>query len=130
MDLSNRSEFDMFLMLDLKDIKEELPDPSIRAYALLTTLAAGGDELQESMFRAYIAEADIPEDLLVDYLAYFAGMKLFYVVCDCIYPETCDIIAVMQNQWFVKGRSEWTKQSSLYEKSKQDIKELKESLEI
>jgi hypothetical protein len=117
-------------MLDLKDIKEEFPDVSIRAYALLTTLAAGGDEIQESILRGYIYEAEIPEDLLVDYLAYFAGMKQFFVICDCHVPETCDIISLMNNEWFTKGLNAHSEQSDEYIKVKSDIQELKEALEI
>jgi len=128
--MSTRTAFDTFLMLDLKDVKEEFPDVSMRAYALLTTLAAGGDCMDESLLRGYIHEAEIPEELLVDYLAYFSGMNLFSVVCDCLAPDGCGIISAIQNVWFEKGRNSLIEQDAAYEKVRSDILELKEALEI
>lgn len=127
--MSNRNEFNEFLMFNLKELGHIVPDESDRAYALLTTMAAGGSEMSESFYDGYISQVDIDSKILLDWLSYLAGMDCFVVYCDC-QQHDCELLGVTNSVAFEMGRSELTSNSERYNAIKHQINALKENLSL
>lgn len=134
--LNNRQEFDEFIMNSLSLIKEDVPEVDQRSYALLTTLAAGGSTLDEGIFSFFLKEADIPHYVILDHLAYIAGMGCFDVLCDCYIKkpwavlDLCPIANLSSNTWYDRGVHEREVMSDMYMKVTNDIMSLRMELDL
>lgn len=111
--VSNRTEFEEFLMFNLKEINECITDVYQRTFALITTLAVGGDTMPESLFLAYVEDIDIPFRILYTKIAYLHGMGYFEVTCDCNNFD-CMFRNIASEPWYDSGVKELQLKSDEY----------------
>lgn len=122
--MSNRSDYEEFLMFNLQELNEAVADPTHRVYCLITTIAAGGDSIVESSFDALRQAIEVPTELVIAELAFFAGMGIFRVNCDCG-DYHCEINNLVDNHWYDQGKKSKASNSEEYNQIKEEILDMK-----
>lgn len=78
-----RKDLDEFLAFNLNEVCQYIDDGQQRAYAVVGTVAAAGEVVQESMLNLYFDNLAIDRKELTQAIALFSGMQLMTVLCDC-----------------------------------------------
>lgn len=127
--MSNRGHYEEFLMDNLHEIRDAVESPNDRAHVLLTTLAAGGQDMPESLFWGYTNECDIAYHVIIPYISYFAGMMLFDVFCDCDDIDCAIMKKTSTKEWW-EGFDALHEKNESYMISSREIAELMDALDL
>lgn len=94
-----------FLMYELKDIEEELQDPSLIAHEVCLLFSLQGNSIPETFYRLYISNLSTDYVLLYNALSYFTGCGWLTVECDCSSEDKslCDIHGIPESAFYDKG---------------------------
>jgi hypothetical protein len=79
-------------------------DENDRILVAMKTIAAGGGSLGESTLKFYLEPLAVSSEAIDNCVAYFLGMGLIDVVCDCSDTKFCFVRETEENSWFTKGR--------------------------
>lgn len=110
-----RAELDRYLMFDLADVSDCFLDHGDKAYAVVQTLACGGDVIPESFIALYLGGLEIDTEIMSNVLAWFMGLGYLDIECDCGNDKVlCAIPFIRSNSYFSAGEMEKRIESAHY----------------
>jgi hypothetical protein len=111
------NEFYEYLMLEMaSDINGEWQESSQRAHELCFLLSLDESPIPEVFLRFYASKVDANEELVMNAVAFFSGMGLLDIHCDCAaeWKNSCDIFNVAESDFYEAGISCKTNEENLW----------------
>jgi hypothetical protein len=115
----------------LNEICDDLEDDlEFRSYAIVGTIAAAGNEIQESMLKLYISNVPLDKESVNDHLACFSGMEILDILCDCGTNTThCMKAAVESRPFFQIGKDYKKNETVQYSDAELHVSSLRRTLD-
>jgi hypothetical protein len=107
-----------YLMFDMaEDINSSWDTESERAHEFCFILSLLEDEVPETFFKMYASQINASEQCIENALAYFSGMNLLSVFCDCApdWKSTCEIYNLEDSKFYQIGNESFLSKDKNWE---------------
>lgn len=101
------NEFYQYLMLEMAtQINSEWDHEYHRAHELCFLLSLDSKPVPETFFRLYAANIQCDENVIQNALAFFSGLGLLSVPCDCLDEDkiVCEYHMIEDSPFFLRGK--------------------------
>lgn len=121
-----RTQYDEFLMFELKEASEVFSDEKECALMVLATIAAGGKEISPNIMEMYISDIDIDKDIMMSAIHWCCGAEILVMSCftECI----CDYC--VEDEAYLAGEVSHGIRDDLYVWVRDNIRELSSKLNL
>lgn len=102
------NEFYEYLMLEMADeINGQWEEESDRAHELCFLLSVDGKVIPETFWNFYVAGVGAPHENLTNAAAFFSGMGLLTIDCDCEseWKTSCAIHNIRESEFYESGEN-------------------------
>lgn len=110
------NDFYEYLMLEMAtQINSEWDHEYHRAHELCFLLSLDSEPVPETFFRLYAANIECDSTVIENALAFFSGLGLLNVQCDCL-PEdkiVCEYHLIEESPFFLRGQQSLAENSAV-----------------
>jgi hypothetical protein len=127
------NEFYEYLMLEMAgDIKGTWEDESQRAHELCFLLSLDGHKIPESFFKFYSCNVDVPHEKILNAAAFFSGMGLIEIECDCKdeWKTCCDFNRIEESEFYEAGEDCMTTEQEVWYDLIQRVVDVREAFGV